>query len=198
MFVVPGQQLGHATEVTAGTGTFVWGQYVHASVAGMSSLDATKYPAVVSTSQHVSLMQQVAMLPAVGDNVTCRISRITSRMANVEILCVDGVALREPCNAILHREDVREFETDKVEMYNCYRPGDVVQARVISLGDSRSYFITTAAIDLGVVFAMSAEGTAMQPISWQEMVCPITNTREPRKVAKPMHLGSSVSDTGSR
>lgn len=63
-----------------------------------------------------------------------------------------------------------------------HRPGDVLLARVISLGDSRAYFLTTAAVELGVVFARSAEGVTMLPVSWQEMMCPATKNREPRKV----------------
>ena len=45
-----------------------------------------------------------------------------------------------------------------MEIYKSFRPGDIVQARVTSLGDSQSYFLTTAENELGVVFAMSESG----------------------------------------
>ena len=57
--------------------------------------------------------------------------------------------------------------------------------RVISLGDSRFYYVTTAAQELGVVFSRSAEGHTMEPVSFEEVQCPVTKTREWRKVAKP-------------
>ena len=45
--------------------------------------------------------------------------------------------------------------------------------------------MTTASAELGVVFARSAEGHTMQPVSFEEVQCPVTKTREWRKVAKP-------------
>ncbi len=43
-------------------------------------------------------------------------------------------------------------------MYKSYRPGDIVLAKVMSLGDSQSYLLTTAENELGVVIATSEEG----------------------------------------
>ena len=43
-------------------------------------------------------------------------------------------------------------------MYKCFRPGDIVIARVISLGDAQSYLLTTAENELGVVIATSEAG----------------------------------------
>jgi exosome complex component CSL4 len=49
-------------------------------------------------------------------------------------------------------------------MFNCFRPGDIVRAEVISLGDSRSYYLSTAKNELGVVYAKSlAGGPALPP-----------------------------------
>jgi exosome complex component CSL4 len=58
----------------------------------------------------------------------------------------------------LRKEDIRATEKDKVEIYKSFRPGDIVQARVSSLGDSQSYFLSTAENELGVIFAMSEAG----------------------------------------
>jgi hypothetical protein len=41
-------------------------------------------------------------------------------------------------------------QVDKVEVIKCYRPGDIVRARVISLGDARQYYLSTAENELGV------------------------------------------------
>lgn len=45
-------------------------------------------------------------------------------------------------------------------MYDCFRPGDIVRAKVISLGDARSYYLSTADNSLGVVHAKSLAGEA--------------------------------------
>jgi exosome complex component CSL4 len=55
-------------------------------------------------------------------------------------------------------QDVRATEIDKVVMVECFRPGDVVRAEVLSLGDARSFYLTTAQNDLGVVYAKSVSG----------------------------------------
>jgi len=56
------------------------------------------------------------------------------------------------------------------------------------LGDSRFYYVTTAAAELGVVFARSAEGHTMQPVSSEEVQCPVTKTREWRRRLKTAEL----------
>eukprot|EP00308_Calcidiscus_leptoporus_P017925 CAMPEP_0119360598 /NCGR_PEP_ID=MMETSP1334-20130426/8155_1 /TAXON_ID=127549 /ORGANISM="Calcidiscus leptoporus, Strain RCC1130" /LENGTH=187 /DNA_ID=CAMNT_0007375455 /DNA_START=24 /DNA_END=587 /DNA_ORIENTATION=- len=184
MKVVPGQLLGEASTMQAGVCTYVWGQNIHASLAGVCTIDRSQQPPIVSV--HVPLGDTVRSAPpSVAETVTCRVTRLNPRMAYVDILCVEGVALREACQGILHREDVREFDMDKIDMYESVRPSDIIQARILSLGDSRSYFITMAAPELGVAFAQSTEGATMQPLSYEEMFCPVTKARERRKVAKP-------------
>ena len=60
-----------------------------------------------------------------------------------------------------------------------------VRAQVLSLGDARSYYLTTARNELGVVFAKSAEaGVPMVPVSWTELSCPVSHVVEQRKVAQ--------------
>jgi hypothetical protein len=54
----------------------------------------------------------------------------------------------------------------------------------ISLGDSRSYYLSTAKNEYGVIFAKSVAGATMVPISWNMMQCPKTKSKEFRKVAK--------------
>ena len=51
---------------------------------------------------------------------------------------------------------MRATEVDKLDIYDCFRPGDVIKAEVVSLGDARSYFLSTAKNELGVVNAKCA------------------------------------------
>jgi exosome complex component CSL4 len=70
-------------------------------------------------------------------------------------------------------------------MQECFMPGDIVRGLVVSLGDSRQYYLSTADVDYGVVLAKSAAGHLMSAVSWKEMEDPVTKVRELRKVAKP-------------
>lgn len=130
-----------------------------------------------------------------GDVVLCRVTRISQRAAFAAIICVErkssasssptAIPLATPLTGILRAPDVRSTEIDAVEVPSCFRPGDVVRARVLSLGDARSFYLSTAADDLGVVFARSeAASVPLVAESWQQMRCPSTGTVEKRKVAK--------------
>jgi exosome complex component CSL4 len=88
--------------------------------------------------------------------------------------------------AILRREDTRAYEKDKVVMNEMLRVGDIIRASVISLGDERSYYISTAGNEFGVAVAVSEDGNALLPASWKEMRDVINGKPEPRKVAKPV------------
>lgn len=155
------------------------------------------------------------VVPKPGDVVTGRVTRVGPSAAQVALLCVGGSSNAAttatttrplptfptssapyPGNAsassapgafrgVVRKQDVRRTDVDGVVMRDCFRPGDVVRCAVLSLGDSRAYFLSTAANELGVVGARSGtSGEAMVPVSWQEMACPLTGVVEKRKVAK--------------
>ena len=81
-----------------------------------------------------------------------------------------------------------KVEVDRVVMYEAMRPGDIVRAMVASLGDSRSYHLSTARADLGVIVARSEARGIMVPLSWKEMQCPLTGAKELRKVSDVRQL----------
>jgi exosome complex component CSL4 len=127
-----------------------------------------------------------AVIPSLKSVVIARVTKVNPRFASVLILCVDEKVLSEPFQGIIRVTDVRQTQVDQVNMYDCFRPGDIVRAEVISLGTSRSYFLSTARNEYGVIYAKSVVGATMIPISWNLMQCPKTKITEPRKVAKPL------------
>ncbi|KAG6820373.1 hypothetical protein H0H93_001344 [Arthromyces matolae] len=128
--------------------------------------------------------------PAPNSVVLGSVTRLSPLQAMLSITVVDGVPLPsgEEFTGVIRTQDVRATEKDKVKIADCFRGGDVVRGLVISLGDARSYFVTTARNDLGVIFATSEAGATMEPISWQEMRCPKTGKLEKRKCAKPENV----------
>ncbi|CDO76622.1 hypothetical protein BN946_scf184868.g36 [Trametes cinnabarina] len=118
------------------------------------------------------------------------VTRLSPLQATLSISVVDGVPLPpgEEFTGVIRVQDVRATEKDKVKIADCFRGGDVVRGLVLSLGDARSYYVTTARNDLGVIFATSEAGATMEPVSWQEMRCPKTGKIEKRKCAKPEGL----------
>lgn len=94
--------------------------------------------------------------------------------------------LGETFKGIIRVQDIRLTERDKVKIIDSFRPGDIVRAQIISLGDGSNYYLSTARNDLGVVYAKSEGGAGdlMFAIDWQTMVCPLTGIIEKRKCAK--------------
>ncbi|GAM19228.1 hypothetical protein SAMD00019534_024030 [Acytostelium subglobosum LB1] len=175
--VTPGQRLCRESEYIASEGTYIHKGAIYSSVLGFSHVikrhqsseqdDQTKDKddIVASTNEndlkkdYIVVMKEKdpGVVPDIGSVVTAQVLRNNPRLASVAILCVGTKALKETFNGIIRVQDVRATEIDKVEIYKSFRPGDIVVAQVISLGDSRSYYLSTAKNELGVVFAQMAK-----------------------------------------
>ncbi|XP_070801561.1 exosome complex component CSL4 isoform X1 [Pituophis catenifer annectens] len=181
-YCVPGERLCSLEEGTPGNGTYTRHGSIFASLAGCFIKKSENGMLPV-----ITVMRDVEsqLLPDVGATVTCKVCSINSRFAKVHILYVGSTPLKSPFRGTIRREDIRATEKDKIEVYKSFRPGDIVLAKVISLGDAQSnYLLTTAENELGVVVAHSEAGLQMVPISWCEMQCPSTHGKELRKVAR--------------
>ncbi|EXJ84082.1 hypothetical protein A1O3_04749 [Capronia epimyces CBS 606.96] len=200
--VVPGQILGSTSSHQPGPGTHVYENNILASIIGRSVVlrtDKQSSKPVISVPRpgtNPTGIKSASSLPNVGSTVLCRITRVQQRQVAASILVVDPspqdvtsyTRLTDDdmqFQAVLRREDVRTHEKDKVVINDMYRVGDIIRASVISLGDERNYYISTAGNDFGVVVATSDAGNAMVPASWKEMRDVVTGQAESRKVAKP-------------
>jgi len=133
------------------------------------------------------------IVPEVGDIVIAKVIRITNQIAYCDILLCNNIPLVSSYTAILRKEHIRETEIDKVRMDECVRSGDLINALVASMGDSRSLFLSTIAIQYGVIYAKSEIGKhIMKPYSWEEMIDPVTGIKEKRKVAKIMEENDTL------
>ncbi|KAA8538959.1 hypothetical protein F0562_025651 [Nyssa sinensis] len=186
-FVTPGEVLGKASNLKAGKGTYAapHNNTVYASLTGRRSIippspDSGDERPTVEVTGH----KAHGAVPEPGSIVIARVTKVMARMASADIMCVGPKSVRENFSGIIRQQDVRATEIDKVDMHSSFRPGDIVRALVLSLGDARAYYLSTAKNELGVVSAESTGGATMVPISWTEMQCPLTGQIEQRKVAK--------------
>ncbi|KAI0881055.1 uncharacterized protein GGS22DRAFT_75095 [Annulohypoxylon maeteangense] len=152
--------------------------------SGSKSSSGANSKATISVSRS-GVAEKREVLPEVGNAVLCRVTRITPRHANVAILVVGDTVLEAEWAGMIRVQDVRATEKDRVKIYESFRPGDIVRAQVISLGDQANYYLSTASNELGVIMATSEAGNTMYPVSWKEYKDPETGLGEPRKVAKP-------------
>uniref|UniRef100_A0A8C0TWS1 S1 motif domain-containing protein n=1 Tax=Canis lupus familiaris TaxID=9615 RepID=A0A8C0TWS1_CANLF len=165
-YCIPGERLCNLEEGSPGSGTYTRHGYIFSSLAGCLTKSSENGALPV-----ISVMRETEsqLLPDVGTIVTCKVSSINSQVFIFDL----ELSLNIPVLSL------------QVEIYKSFRPGDIVLAKVISLGDAQSnYLLTTAENELGVVVAHSESGVQMVPISWCEMQCPKTHTKEFRKVAR--------------
>uniref|UniRef100_A0A5F5PNC2 Exosome component 1 n=1 Tax=Equus caballus TaxID=9796 RepID=A0A5F5PNC2_HORSE len=170
-YCVPGERLCNLEEGSPGSGTYTRHGYIFSSLAGCLTKSSENGALPV-----VSVMRETEsqLLPDVGAIVTCKVSSINSRFAKVHILYVGSTPLKNSFRGTIRKEDVRATEKDKVEIYKSFRPGDIVLAKVISLGDAQSnYLLTTAENELGVVVAHSESAFPSQVSRW----CPSAGVR---------------------
>ncbi|KAI0443911.1 hypothetical protein F4803DRAFT_288216 [Xylaria telfairii] len=212
---IPGQLLGPLDKYSAGPGTHIHESNLYSSLLGtvsitqpekapgpakrMHRIAALDTPNALSGTSSLPTMSvcpaggsmaeqqdKREVLPEVGDVVLCRVTRITPREATMAILIVGDAVLSAQWQGVVRVQDVRATEKDRVKIYESFRPGDIVRAQVISLGDQANYYLSTANNELGVIMATSEAGNAMWPVSWKEYKDPETGLSESRKVAKPL------------
>jgi exosome complex RNA-binding protein Csl4 len=68
------------------------------------------------------------------------VTKVNPRAATVKIVCVDDVPLGNDFPGLIRQLDVRQTQVDEVEIYKCFRPGDIVRAEVVS--SSLSIFVS--------------------------------------------------------
>ncbi|KAI5694155.1 hypothetical protein M8J75_011692 [Diaphorina citri] len=182
---IPGQRICQLdSDIVGGRGTYVRQGYLYSTLAGTVSINKhiedNKEVSVIEVSSY----KKEVIVPTPGDVVTARIMAVQQHLCKAHVISVGNTALSRTFRALLRRENVRATEIDRIEMYKCYRPGDIILARVLPLKELHSYQLSTAENELGVVIALSEAGEVMVPISWTEMQCPLTRLKEFRKVAK--------------
>lgn len=170
----PGERICSANENTiASEGTYERLGYIHASLAGKLEVkneekvnifcfnfeNFTLFQFLLFQNIIVKVMSpgQKTLLPAQGDIVTAKVEIVNQRMAKCSIFCIGDVLLSRSLRGILRKEDVRATNVDNVEMYKCYRPGDIILAKILPQIELHTYSLTTAENELGVVSA-SARG----------------------------------------
>lgn len=86
----------------------------------------------LSRTIEVQGITEQSIVPAPGDIVTAMVTIVNQRFCKCSIKCIGDIVLTRPYRGILRKEDVRAIDKDRLEMYKCYRPGDIILARVVS------------------------------------------------------------------
>lgn len=190
--VLPGDDLGPIDGAECGAGVYASGECVRASLAGRVTRGPGGLVAVARDARGPRGGGGGA--PEVGAFVLARVTRITTLTAHADVLLVGDAppAGGGAWSGVVKKEYVAGagVEVDKLRIDECFRPGDVIRAEVVSLGDKRSLYLSTARDECGVVAAVAdISRLPLRPVDARWMVEPASGARELRKVAVlPTHL----------
>ncbi|VDP79705.1 unnamed protein product, partial [Echinostoma caproni] len=62
-----------------------------------------------------------------------QVSSLTRRVVRCDVVAVGDQPLAGPFRGLIRREDIRATQRDQAEPSQCYRPGDLIRARVLNL-----------------------------------------------------------------
>ena len=196
--VTPGIRVGRNQESAVGENCYLERNFIYASATGEPATREAEQLSDAEDEQnedsgkpiaYVKKAAAAATIPRRGQSVIARVQKINQGdRVDCEILMVEGDLLQSPFKGVIRLHDIREFDVDNLEILNCFRPGDVIKAHVLSLGDSRSVYLSTYGEQFGVIMATSLEGGSLTAVSFEMMVCQKTGKKEFRKVAKPTNI----------
>ena len=87
------------------------------------------------SATHQQQQRRNKVLPDVGNVVLCRVASTSSAQAIVSILAIGDTVLDAEWQGVIRVRDVRATEKDRVWIHESLRPGDIVRAQLLSLGD---------------------------------------------------------------
>lgn len=190
MFVLPGQKVAEWTEgILLGAGVYEREGVVYASLAG--EVKKREGDGVVFVEQATQFRPYTQVIPAIGQTVLGQVVKLNSKYAGVDILSIEGSNQRfmEAVKGTIRLQDIVSVEEREVpQIQHAFRPGDLVRARVIGVGDPSAGLLLSTGMEacLGTVYGKSAAaGAPLMPAAWNEMICSRTGLKEKRKCAKP-------------
>lgn len=205
MQVLPGSLVQVSGRVELGDGLYRHDNQIRASRLGtirveegvVAAATAGEEPTAASVARVESSTRGAvhSLLPSIGQYVLGTVSRLNPRYAALDICVLEtaggrGVYLEEPFRGTIRSQDIwpPEDKEAPTQLYMAFRPGDLVRAKIIGVGEASAGFLLSTAVEdsLGVLFARcAASGEPLVAASWNEMICSRTGVREPRKPAKP-------------
>lgn len=154
--VVPGEIIatGYLDEddtiTHSGLGTYATATTIHASIVGTLKVTESGQVTVYRNDKTIGSAQVLRL----GDHVLCKVVKISNQQVSVNILCIGDTVLQESFLGTIRIEDVRSRDVDKLVLESIFAPGMLVKAVVLSYGDTRSYFLSTASSGLGVIWSI--------------------------------------------
>ncbi|KAH8875742.1 Exosome complex component CSL4 [Schistosoma japonicum] len=168
--VVPGDLIccSNATN-KSGTSTYCRSGNIFSSAFGYIKEESH---ADGSKTVSVEPLKTAGIVPYAGAIVLAKVCSITGRFVRCDIVAVGDVYLSGPFKGLIRREDIRATQRDQAEPGCCFRPGDIVRARVINLLGPGAY------TDTGSFMSSTSSQTLSTLLTTQAISCSVAATND--------------------
>ncbi|CAL8098387.1 unnamed protein product [Calicophoron daubneyi] len=78
-------------------------------------------------------LKQPGVVPTIGSTVLAKVTSLTRRVVRCDVVAVGDCSLAGPFKGLIRREDIRATQRDQAEPAQCFRPGDLIRAKVINM-----------------------------------------------------------------
>ncbi|SBS81035.1 exosome complex component CSL4, putative [Plasmodium ovale] len=178
--ILPGEVVGNAENYICGDNTYVLHNEIRATILGKKSIvPIGKDKQIV----RVDNVRHFVTLPQVGDVVICKIFRVTFNLIYCNILLANNKPMKNTFKAYINKSDIHIYEGELGDNFDCFKQGDIIKAKVLSIGQHSSYKLSTVGSDLGVIIALSDKGEVLKPVAWNLMINLRDMSFEQRKVS---------------
>ncbi|MBS7643496.1 exosome complex RNA-binding protein Csl4 [Candidatus Bathyarchaeota archaeon] len=179
-FVTPGDKLGVIEEFLPGRGTFVKDGLIYSLITGHALVDIPNK--IISVYPRV----RPPILPYEGSIVIGQVSNTQEKSVSVRILKIGKRDVPGVFTGIIHISTASE---DYIKtMYDAFKPGDIVRARVVS-DKNMTYHLSTVDKSLGVLFAFCSRCGFPLSRKGDILQCQVCKNIESRKIAEDYGTG---------
>ncbi|GAW79339.1 exosome complex component CSL4 [Plasmodium gonderi] len=183
--VLPGEIIGMCNTFLNGENTYCVKTEIRSAILGKKEVrfdkDGNKVLSVSNTKWFVAL-------PQVGDIVICKVYRVTFNIIYCTIILLNNKVLKNPFKGYINKSDIHLYEGELGDNFECYKQGDIIKAKVLSIAQHGSYKISTVGSDLGVILALSRIGKILKPVAWNLMINVSDMSFEKRKVSNDFSI----------
>ena len=162
-FVIPGDLLGDALSHQSGLGTFEKNGNIYSSITGFTSIESNpenNKPTI--TVIYDGRSDSTSLVPKVGSVIIGKVTRISFNIVSVSILMFDGgiPLTSKGYSGQIRKENIVAKEIDTLKIEDCFKPGDIIKAEIVSLGDARNYVLSVLQPKYGVIQAKSTSSNS--------------------------------------
>jgi exosome complex component CSL4 len=172
-FVSPGDPVGVIEEFLQGQGVYEDDGTLFALTTGHLVVDLKQREIAVRRTVRTPL------IPKRGDIVQGTVRSVQDRTMMMKILQIDGTPLKTPFTGVMHVSDVSRGYVKT--MRDAFKPGDVIQARVISTVN-REHHLSTQGEGMGVISAVCSRCGGELEGQGNRFRCTLCNRIERRKM----------------